>query len=136
MMHFRRHEILTGLMWRPRLRDRCLALIVVCAFFFQALIVQTHIHNPAAIAGIAAAFSGKSNLLSPQRAPDPLQPKDNAANCPLCEAGILNGTFVAPAAIVILPLIPFVALKLAASEILTLSFRHSHSWQGRAPPRI
>jgi hypothetical protein len=136
MMRFRRQGILAGISQAVCLRDRCLALVVLLAFFFQGLAVQTHIHSPAGTAGIAAAISSKSSLPSLQTAPNPLPSKDNQADCPLCQAGVLSGTFITPAAINFLPVISFFRPKSAASEILAPSLQLSHNWQGRAPPRI
>jgi hypothetical protein len=121
--------------------QRALVLSVAVAFLLQSLVTQTHIHGAAVpedlgfgslLAKIGAADELGEVAKSPKQAPA----HDDSSRCPLCQAAQSAGAFVAPAALVlVLPWqnISFVPLFLSAGSYFDTP---SHSWRGRAPPKV
>ena len=137
-MTTRRRQVIARAAKHSRARN-ALAFFTAFAFLLQSLIVQTHIHG-AALAG--EGLSGLLAKLSTIDEPAPLAkapakqqaPKNDETSCPFCQAAQSAGSFVGPAAIVLLlpwqnvSLVPlFVAHKAHVSAT-------SHDWHGRAPP--
>jgi hypothetical protein len=121
-------------------------VVVLIAFLFQSFVTQTHIHFP----GTMDRFDGINISIAKQDAakvaplkagahkpvPNKKSPTDDTNNCPLCQASALSGAFVTPAAIVfVLPSLPLSIAPAIISLAVADAFV-SHSWQGRAPPRI
>ena len=108
--------------------DRFVAFVVAIGLLLQSYVVQTHIHfGPQEFGGVLQA-SG--------HVPGPEQgPLDKAARCPLCQAIVQAGAFVAPSA----PLIylPFGWVRTARLVFVTpaASGGVAHDWRSRAPPR-
>ena len=116
-----------------------LAFFTAFAFLLQSLIVQTHIHG-ASLTG--PGLSGLLAKLSTFDEPAPLAkapakqhaPKNDETSCPFCQAAQIAGSFVAPAAIVLLvpwQNVSLVPLFLASKAHVSTT---SHDWHGRAPP--
>ena len=115
-----------------------LAMITAIAFLLQSLVTQIHIHGAntpwsAGLAGLVdqiasagEADTGKTEKHNPS--------KESA--CPFCQAAQHAGSFLAPATIVLLPAWQVLSLvpSFGASQV-GIDAR-SHSWHGRAPPRI
>lgn len=135
-MHPDRQAICEETLQAPSQRHRILAFAVALAFFLQSLVVQTHLHFPPGPVGTTAAAISKTVGLSLGTMSPDLPLKGDPADCPLCQAGILSGAFIAPAAAIFLPVISFILFKLGMPSDGALSLRPSHNWQGRAPPRI
>ena len=125
----------------PPRSGRRLALVwfALTAFALQSFVTQTHIHFAQNSAGIV--FDAKA-MNSGKQANAPAQPRDNypakedPANCPICQEIMHAGQYVMPVAVgLALPVqsVSVATLELAAPEFLSTA---SHSWQGRAPPRL
>jgi hypothetical protein len=113
--------------------------LTALAFLFQTLIVQTHIHgatgNSAGLGGLLAKISASDEQAAPSKASGKQRPpKDDEGRCPVCQAAQSAGTFVAPAAIVVLQPWQNISLVplLLANETHTNAA--SHDWRGRGPP--
>jgi len=106
-----------------------LSLGLLLAFYFFSYVTQTHIHIPALerVAESKVPDSGGHHKR-------PIE--DDTAHCPLCQAAVNSGSFVAAIA----PALP-VPLVLSPAEFLPVSFvlggmTRSHGWKSRAPPRL
>ncbi len=131
----------------PRSRISFL-LLALLAVTIQALVVQTHIHIPqgadrpqtVSVTTLAQTFvSGASVQTADDRANAPRDKypiNEDPSNCPLCQEVAHSGQFVhSVAALAALP--AFVNVHfVVVSEVLPSFFSVSHSWRGRAPPRI
>jgi len=113
--------------------QRFLFALTLAAFTLQGYIVQTHIHGSPHVAAGANAAIGKAGNADPH---DKYPANDDPANCPICQEILHTGAFIAPAAIALLP--PTLAVSAIAIATRELPFiaAVSHSWHGRAPPRI
>ena len=106
----------------------------IFSLVLQAYATQTHIHKSSELSGISILHAqGIQFALHGQK--NRLPTSNDTDNCPLCQS-MYNGQYVTPSfAIYFLP-------KLAVSIIeatLNVSPHYdavSHSWRGRAPPRI
>ena len=116
-----------------------LAWFLLFAFAQQSFVTQTHVHFAAGSFGtatIAQGHSAKIQVADRQPKPDKFPARDDPANCPICQEIAATGHCVMPAAIA--PALPAqdywaAALALTAPAIASAV---SHSWQGRAPPRL
>jgi hypothetical protein len=117
-------------LWRVSTARRFVVFIAAFAFVLQSYIAQTHIH------GMLAGFGGASGVTT-QHAPGPEKaPFDHGStDCPLCQAVIHAGAFVAPTAPVLH--LPFMWTSAAAVAFtaFVVSAASAHDWQSRAPPR-
>ena len=133
--------------WAPHTRISFLMLALL-ALTIQSLVIQTHIHIPQA-AGRAQTVSvttlaqtlvsGASAQTADDRANAPRDKypiNEDPSNCPLCQEVAHSGQFVhSVAALAAVP--AFVNVHFVVfSEVLPSFFSVSHSWRGRAPPRI
>lgn len=119
-----------------RLAVLTLALIT---FALQSYITQTHIHFASTQAfGLSGDnFVPTAKPATGKTAPSKQTPSnDDPANCPLCQAAAHSGQFVTPAAIGFSLPSEAIAIVPLAIAVLAASASVSHSWQGRAPPRI
>jgi hypothetical protein len=119
-----------------RLAVLTLALIT---FALQSYITQTHVHFASREAfGLSADnFVPTAKTATGKTAPSKQTPSnDDPANCPLCQAAAHSGQFVTPVAIGFALPSEAIAIVPLAIVVLTASKTVSHSWQGRAPPRI
>jgi hypothetical protein len=114
---------------------QALVLVALVAFALQGYVVQTHIHfTPAEIAKLSTGThavkfgSGEHH--------DKFPANDDPANCPICQEILHNGQFVTPAAQVLLPPAQAVSTIAIVDTALPFVLAFSHSWRGRAPPRI
>jgi hypothetical protein len=118
-----------------------LLFTVLCLFAFsaQSFIAQTHIHRPGTTdIGVAVADAVGKSLASVSHAKPPakpVNPADEAAKCPLCQAVAHFGFVVSPALLVLL--LPRAIADEAPSSILrvTKDSAPSHAWQSRGPPQ-
>jgi hypothetical protein len=102
---------------------------MLLAFLLQSYATQAHIHflsEVSAAAKITAADTPvKKNTPS----------NDNPDNCPLCQQ-LYGGQYVAPNALVFfLPMVAISTIEIALG-VAPHYDAVSHSWRGRAPPRI
>lgn len=117
--------------WRLSLARRFVVFIAAFGFVLQSYIAQTHFHGVFqgrdASAGIAL-----SHAPSPDKSPF----NHGSTDCPLCQAVIHAGAFVAPVAPVLL--LPFTWINAAAIVFAAsaTSATSAHDWQSRAPPRF
>jgi hypothetical protein len=116
-----------------------LAFFTAFAFLLQSLIVQTHIHgvslNTAGLGGLFAKLSADGDGTPLSKAPGGHQtPKNDEGQCPFCQAAQTAGSFVAPAAIVLV--LPWQNVSLVPLFLTHKSHvdATSHDWRGRAPP--
>ena len=113
---------------------RLVAFTVALLFGLSNFFVQSHVHVPTLLTIGAPASPGHvlgSNAASKQR-----PSKDDPADCPLCQADIMSGAFVAPAPIVFVPIISYVLINILPSVYIVWQTTWSYSWQGRAPPSL
>jgi hypothetical protein len=123
-------------------------LLALLALAIQILVIQTHIHIPQS-AGLPQTVSvttlaktlvsGASAQTTDDRASTPRDKypiNEDPTNCPLCQEIAHSGQFVhSVAALAALP--AFISVHLIVfSEALPSLFAVSHTWRGRAPPRI
>lgn len=110
---------------------RFVVYIALFAFALQSYITQTHIHDG------SQGFGGIAKIAATQPPAHGKAPfHDSKTDCPLCQAVIHAGIFVAPAT----PLLhlPFTLVETVA-PVFTLAVASNataHDWQSRAPPRL
>jgi hypothetical protein len=106
-----------------------ITFLALLAFSVQSYVTQTHIHGAPASSGIAKAEQ-------PAQPHDRYPANDDPANCPICQEILHAGHYVTPAAVAVL--LPSVAVSTIAIVLdVPIALRSvSHSWHGRAPPRI
>lgn len=108
------------------------AVVLLFAFFGTNYAVETHVHQ--------TEFAGRGSVSIAKIAPGkgrtgPVDNGEDEKRCPLCQAFLLNGSFVAPVA-------PLFVLPVLAGMSEPIQFmKHaivmwSHSWQGRGPPTV
>jgi len=111
------------------------AFFMLAAFALQSTITQTHIHigSFSTTAGFSTDFKAvDSGKTGSSRLPGDRDP----ANCPICQEMMHAGQFVMPAALVFILPAQAVSLVPPSIAIPHVVETVSHSWQGRAPPRI
>jgi hypothetical protein len=101
-----------------------MGVLALLAFFFQSLVVQTHIHQPQSPAAAAS-----------QHVPAPLKTQDPIDQCRLCQELVHAGHFVAPSALVAVASPVFVAAVFTALPAQPDRPATAFAWQSRAPPR-
>jgi hypothetical protein len=115
---------------------------MLLAFALQSYAVQTHIHeqlNLPVLAHGTAAKGAAANSVTPHsgaHAKKPALPvKDAPDDCPLCQL-LYGGQYVAPDALVFF--LPLISVRVLETELGALPRYDavSHSWRGRAPPRL
>ncbi len=103
---------------------------MLLAFLLQSYATQTHIHfqDDAPAASASTLDTGAAHTKN-----TPVN--DNPDNCPLCQL-LYGGQYVAPSTLIFF--LPLAAVS--TIEIVQGVMPHydavSHSWRGRAPPRI
>lgn len=113
---------------RP-LWQRLVVALTLVAFAVAGYATQTHIHPLPAASHVAGQTS-------PNKAPNKAPDRDDPAHCPFCQEYVIAGACITPAPIVLpLPIFAWIQTVVVAREVWSL-VRFSHSWQGRAPPRI
>lgn len=119
----------------PAFARLSLAFVLAMAFTLQCYVTQTHIHVGATAATAGFVLDQRAALKGAQ--PDKQSPAgDDSTNCLFCQEMLYAGQYVAPAAVVfVLPAqsVSFVPPSIAVARVIA---RASHSWQGRAPPRL
>jgi hypothetical protein len=105
-----------------------MALVAAVALLLQSFAVQTHIHS--ASDEIGGVFRSAGHTAAPAQSP-----LDKAAGCPLCQAIVHAGVFVAPS--VPLVYLPFSWVGVARPVFAVPSEPAGvvHDWRSRAPPR-
>ncbi len=111
-------------------------LFVLFAFALQSFAIQTHIHFP------STRFAGASESLAVGRIVPSASILDlakdtkdgNAAHCPLCQAVLLGGYYVIPAAVQIYLPFVYAAQDLVGGIAVFTASSPSHAWHSRAPP--
>ena len=145
MARERSHAVIAR--WAPHTRISFLVLALL-ALTIQSLVVQTHIHIPqragqpqtVSVTTLAQTLvSGAPVQTADDRANAPRDKypiNEDPSNCPLCQEIAHSGQFVhSVAALAAVP--AFVSVHFVVfSEALPSLFAVSHSWRGRAPPRI
>jgi hypothetical protein len=141
----RSHAVIAGQTPHARI---CFLLLALLALTIQILVIQTHIHIPQSVGQpqtvsvttlAQTLVSGASVQTVDDRANAPRDKypiNEDPTNCPLCQEIAHSGQFVhSVAALAALP--AFISVHLIVfSEALPSLFAVSHSWRGRAPPRI
>jgi hypothetical protein len=105
---------------------------MLLAFLLQSYATQTHIHFQDDVSQTIGVKLDTGAPPAPKKnAPSP----ENPDNCPLCQL-LYGGQYVAPNALVFF--LPLAAVSII--EIVQAVTPHydavSHSWRGRAPPRV
>jgi hypothetical protein len=119
-----------------------LPMLMLVAFALQSYVTQTHIHFAGHVVTGGFTFPDDESKSVADKAPgsgsdhDKYPPADDPANCPICQEIMYAGHYVAPAAVhVVLISLPVSTIAVVAAVPHRL-FALSHSWQGRAPPRV
>jgi hypothetical protein len=119
-----------------------LPMLMLVAFALQSYVTQTHIHFAGHVMTGGFSFPDDSSKdVSGQAAGhtgdhDKYPASDDPTNCPICQEIMYAGHYVAPAAIhVILISLPASTIAIVV-DIPHRLFALSHSWRGRAPPRV
>jgi len=121
---------------RPLLRLQnsraIVTFLAVLAIALQSFVVQTHIHNPQAIASfslVKSADNGASGTTGGK-----FTGNDDSSNCRLCQELAYAGRFVAPSStMLVLPII-IAWLLVVFSHSATIPTARSYVWRSRAPP--
>lgn len=109
--------------------------VAFVAFVIQSFLVQTHIHfTPEALARLAV--HNTHAVTDDPAHHDKYPANEDPANCPICQEILHSGQFVAPAAQVYLPPALAVSTIVIVDGALPFIVALSHSWRGRAPPRL
>jgi hypothetical protein len=115
--------------------------IVLLTFLLQIFAVQTHVHFSAANSATSAA-----GIYAPSRgfhtAPVATLGSDwakttkggDTTDCPLCQAVLSSGSYLAPAISQIHLPIASIVLDPIAYCAIVIATVSSHAWQSRAPP--
>jgi len=113
---------------RPNLGRLAITLFALFAFTFQSFVAQVHFH---ATPWTASAILDPGNISQPGKLPV----NDDQSNCPICQAVLHAGQFIAPSAIAFG--LPSFAIFIIANfnSAAPTTQATSHSWQSRAPPR-
>lgn len=112
-------------------------LFCTLAFGLQGYLIQTHIHHAGEAPGIDQELTGKVFGAGNAQKQGPIKaPADDPSNCPLCQQSQLHGAYVTPTVVALLaPTLAVSTIQLAI--LVTVRARAiTHSWQGRAPPRL
>ena len=115
-----------------------LTLLCLVAFGVQSFIAQTHIHRPGTTdIGFSEMAAGKSQPTAAhsKKPAEPVNPADEAAKCPLCQAVAHFGFVVSPALLVLfLPRALFDEVR-PDFQIVAKGDVPSHAWHSRGPPQ-
>lgn len=116
--------------WKISLLDgahRLAVFVAAIGLLLQSYAVQTHIHLGSQENGAIFRTAGHA---SPQQSP-----LDKAAECPLCQAVVHAGVFVAPSAPLIYLRFDWVTAERLVFVAPSAFGRVAHDWRSRAPPR-
>ncbi|HEY5336778.1 MAG TPA: hypothetical protein VIJ85_01120 [Rhizomicrobium sp.] len=127
-------------MSRPHGGWRQLVLAIsLIAFALQSYLTQTHIHFATSQAfGISSndTFVPAAKHGTEKTVPAKNAPSNDDPNCPICQAAMHSGQFVTPSAVAFILPSEAASIVLIVTAVLTANRTISHSWQGRAPPRV
>jgi Protein of unknown function (DUF2946) len=128
-------QLFTGKTGSRRPNNRLLLIaIVLLAFVIQSFATQTHIHplpSVSADAALKVVASGAASHHGNNNSPA----DDNPDNCPLCQL-FYSGQYIAPSSLVFfLPMVAISTIEIALG-VMPHYDAVSHSWRGRAPPRL
>lgn len=120
----------------PSLARLSLIFVMLAAFALQSTITQTHIHigSFSTTAGFSTDFKIAAKAVKGSQNRGPID--SDPANCPICQEMMHAGQFIMPAALVFILPAQAVSLVPPSIAIPRVVETVSHSWQGRAPPRI
>jgi hypothetical protein len=120
-------------------------MLMIAVFALQSYVTQTHIHFEGQVVtgGFtfpdegSKALSGKPLSVTGNHGDqDKIPPKDDPANCPICQEILHFGSYVVPmpiAALLAALMVPIVASIDSERPFVSVI---SHNWRGRAPPSI
>ena len=115
----------------PFLR-RMLGLAVLVIFVLQGYAVQTHVHGLSSIGTTGVRLPTASSIF--ERVHAQLPGDRDPADCPLCQADILGGSFITPTVLTVLPILSFVEISPIPAFVRVDVYRHFYGWQSRVPP--
>jgi hypothetical protein len=99
---------------------RFIAFLLAIALLAQSYLVQSHVHATFGLHDAVTSSTGSAG--------------DSPADCPLCQADMLTGVYVAPS----VPEIPAALAYAWAKSLVSVNWfyfaERKHSWQSRAPP--
>lgn len=107
-------------------RRSVLPSLLAFLFLLQSWVFQTHIHPASAFTAAAAQAVVPTSTDNPDR--------DNPADCKICQADLVAGTFLEPGAIALDAAVFAGFVSLLAVATTASVKRAAHSWHGRAPP--
>jgi hypothetical protein len=97
-----------------------IAFLLAITFLVQSYLIQSHVHPTFGQHDTLSWSTGSAG--------------DNPADCPLCQADLLAGVYIAPSPPEIGGLPAYAWTKPLVSASRLYSTQRKHSWQGRAPP--
>ena len=109
-----------------------MGVLALLAFFFQSLVVQTHIHPSQAQTSIKAAAQIAALQ---QPGPVPLKTQDPLDQCRLCQELVHAGSYFTPSAVTLASSLSFTAAIFANARLFPDRSATAFAWQSRAPPR-
>lgn len=126
---------------RDALRKKVIVAVALVAFAIQSFVVQTHIHfagNPDFGFSATTQLADANDKAGSKGLTDHRQnsPSQDPAHCPICQEFLHAGQFVIPAPFAGLLLTVVVVPITIATDVPIFKSAFSHSWRGRAPPRI
>lgn len=108
--------------------SRLVVFAVLLAFALQSYVVQTHLH--------VSAPPGVAKIAAMQTSGHRKAPLNNSqTDCPFCQATNLAGTFVTPAAALLLLPLAWMQTVQIGPLMREASGPRAQGWRSRAPPR-
>jgi len=105
------------------------AVLSLCAFLLQALVVQTHIH-PVAERASAPVLGAAGPAAKIEKLPG----TGDSDSCPLCREFVAAGAFVAPPSVAVVLPLTFAALAACWPFQSPEAKRIALGWTSRGPP--
>jgi len=114
---------------RPTPAKRWAMTLVLLAFFFQNLAIQTHFHPLAQPQTAISAAAAHLPATTPLRSQEPVD------QCRLCQEMMHAGVFITPPVSAILATLTFATAVFTAPPSAAVALVTAFAWQSRAPPR-
>jgi hypothetical protein len=120
-----------------------LVMALTAIFALQSYLVDTHIHDldgdedgiVQLLTPPAAALSKAAPSTSTNQSPSKSTPDGSQDKCPLCQL-LYGGQYLTPKLVSLLLITDVVAIVSTETQLRASFNAASHSWRGRAPPKI
>ena len=125
---------------RPSLGRLIMVMALTAVFALQSYMVDTHVHDldgdGDGIIQLLAPSSGVDLTRTTPSAPSKNTPADGSQDkCPLCQL-LYGGQYLTPKLVSLLLITDVVAIVSTETQLRPSFNAASHSWRGRAPPKI